>query len=48
VFEWRNIFKGMAIGATDLVPGVSGGTMALLLGIYERVVAAIDGLTTRE
>lgn len=48
MFEWRNIFKGMAIGATDLVPGVSGGTMALLLGIYERVVAAIDGLTTRE
>lgn len=38
----------MAIGATDLIPGVSGGTMALLLGIYERIVAAIDGLTTRD
>lgn len=48
MFEWRNIFRGMLIGATDLVPGVSGGTVALLLGIYERLVTAIDGLTTRE
>ena len=27
--------KGMAMGAADAVPGVSGGTIALLLGIYK-------------
>lgn len=29
------------MGAADLVPGVSGGTIALVLGIYERLVASI-------
>lgn len=33
--------KGFAMGAADVVPGVSGGTMALILGIYERWLAAI-------
>jgi putative membrane protein len=32
------------MGTADLVPGVSGGTIALVLGIYERLVASIrDG-----
>ena len=30
------------MGAADIVPGVSGGTMALILGIYERLIAAIS------
>lgn len=34
------------IGAVDLVPGVSGGTMALVLGIYERLVAALRAATS--
>ena len=36
--------RGFAMGAADLVPGVSGGTIALLLGIYERFVAVIKGI----
>ncbi|WP_241481626.1 DUF368 domain-containing protein [Mesobacillus campisalis] len=48
VFEWRNIFKGMMIGASDVVPGVSGGTIALLVGIYERLIEAINGLLSKE
>jgi len=28
-----NFFKGMAMGVADIVPGVSGGTIALLTGI---------------
>jgi len=36
-----NIFKGMVIGVANLVPGVSGGTMALVMGIYERLVESI-------
>ena len=33
--------KGLCMGASDVVPGVSGGTMALILGIYEELIAAI-------
>ncbi|KHD09027.1 hypothetical protein PN36_14115 [Candidatus Thiomargarita nelsonii] len=33
--------KGFCMGAADVVPGVSGGTMAFILGIYERLIAAI-------
>ncbi len=33
--------RGVAMGAADLVPGVSGGTIALITGIYTRLIAAI-------
>ncbi|MFB6351393.1 MAG: DUF368 domain-containing protein [Bradymonadaceae bacterium] len=36
--------KGVCMGASDVIPGVSGGTMALILGIYRRLVEAIRGL----
>ena len=36
--------KGLCMGASDVIPGVSGGTMALILGIYKRLVDAIRGL----
>lgn len=39
-----HVFCGMVMGAADIIPGVSGGTMALLLGIYARLIAAIDVL----
>ncbi|MCM3587513.1 DUF368 domain-containing protein [Mesobacillus maritimus] len=48
MFQWKNLFKGMMIGASDVVPGVSGGTIALLVGIYERLIGAINGLTTKD
>ncbi|WP_144450900.1 DUF368 domain-containing protein [Halalkalibacter nanhaiisediminis] len=38
----------MVIGVTDLIPGVSGGTIALLLGIYQSLVASINGLLTKD
>ncbi len=34
--------RGAAMGAADVVPGVSGGTVALVLGIYRRLVTAIS------
>ncbi len=37
----RSLFGGFFMGTADLVPGVSGGTIALVLGIYERLVASI-------
>lgn len=36
--------KGIWIGGTMTVPGVSGGTMAILLGIYDRLIGAVSGL----
>ncbi|WFN34620.1 DUF368 domain-containing protein [Methanogenium sp. S4BF] len=43
--EYIFIFlKGMVMGAADIIPGVSGGTMALITGIYERLVNAIGNI----
>lgn len=39
-----NLLKGVVIGSSMLVPGVSGGTMAIILGIYDRLVDAISNL----
>ena len=38
----RNAIRGVCMGCADVVPGVSGGTVALILGIYERLVTAIS------
>ena len=46
-FKWINIFKGFGMGTSDLVPGVSGGTIALLLGIYDDFISSISGLFSR-
>lgn len=34
--------KGLVIGATMLVPGISGGSMAMVLGIYDRLIQAVS------
>ena len=34
--------KGLAMGAADVVPGVSGGTIAFISGIYEELIETID------
>jgi len=39
-----NIFKGFLIGIANLIPGVSGGTFALILGIYGRLINDINKL----
>jgi putative membrane protein len=39
--------RGMAMGAADVVPGVSGGTIAFLTGIYDELIATISGLNHR-
>lgn len=39
--------KGLGIGGTLTVPGVSGGAMAMLLGIYDRLVVSLNSLFRR-
>ncbi|MGB0166755.1 MAG: DUF368 domain-containing protein [Luteibaculum sp.] len=36
--------RGMAMGMAEVVPGVSGGTIAFITGIYERLINAIKGI----
>ncbi|MBR30360.1 MAG: hypothetical protein CMN77_03545 [Spirochaetaceae bacterium] len=44
--SWKNkailYCKGMAMGSADIIPGVSGGTIALISGIYEHLIGAIS------
>ncbi|WP_281194040.1 DUF368 domain-containing protein [Halorubrum sp. F4] len=43
--DWLAVYlKGLAMGTADAVPGVSGGTIALVVGIYERLIAAVTAI----
>ncbi|HLR64840.1 MAG TPA: DUF368 domain-containing protein [Pseudogracilibacillus sp.] len=46
--EWKNIYRGFVMGTSDVVPGVSGGTIAVLLGIYDQLIEAISALFTKK
>lgn len=41
-----NIGRGALIGAAELVPGVSGGTVALVTGVYEKLIGSADHVVT--
>ena len=38
------VLKGMGMGAADVVPGVSGGTIAFIVGIYEELIDSIKSI----
>lgn len=40
------MLKGMGMGAADVVPGVSGGTIAFIVGIYEELINSIKSINT--
>lgn len=47
--DWRkemikNILKGMVIGIANIIPGVSGGTMMVAMGIYDKLIHCITHL----
>ncbi|UOR10359.1 DUF368 domain-containing protein [Halobacillus amylolyticus] len=48
MWHWKNIYRGMIMGASDVVPGVSGGTIAVVLGIYDQLIEAINGFFSKE
>lgn len=41
------IFRGIAIGMTETIPGISGSTVAMIVGIYERLIYSLSILTTK-
>lgn len=38
------VLKGLAMGAANVIPGVSGGTIAFIAGIYERLIGALKNI----
>ena len=40
-----DFIKGIFIGVANIIPGVSGGTMAVSMGIYDKLVSSINNLT---
>ena len=40
----RHIINGFLIGIANIIPGMSGGTLALVLGIYERLINALRNI----
>jgi putative membrane protein len=43
----KNLFYGTIIGVANIIPGVSGGTMALVLGFYKRLIVSIHNISPR-
>ena len=44
--QYLGVFlRGMAMGAADIVPGVSGGTIALITGIYQELLDSLKSIT---
>ena len=41
----NNFFKGMLIGAGAIAPGISGGVIAVLLGLYDKITCFIANIT---
>ncbi|MFL2990836.1 MAG: DUF368 domain-containing protein [Cytophagales bacterium] len=44
--SFNNYLKGLAMGVADLIPGISGGTVALLLGIYSDFINSVKSFNT--
>ena len=43
---FKNFLKGMGIGVANIIPGVSGGTLAVVFGIYDKLMEAIAEFLT--
>lgn len=39
-----DILRGCAIGVANIIPGVSGGTLAVSMGIYDKIIGSVTGL----
>ncbi len=42
----RNILCGLVTGSSMLLPGISGGTTAIIIGIYDKLISAVSGFFT--
>lgn len=42
--DWKVFLKGLAMGFSDVIPGVSGGTIALITGVYEQFISSVGAI----
>ena len=40
----KEILRGVFIGIANIIPGVSGGTIALSMGVYEKIISAVNNV----
>ena len=43
---FKNFLKGIVIGVANVLPGVSGGTLAVVLNIYDKLTEAVGNFLT--
>lgn len=43
----KEFLKGILIGVANIIPGVSGGTMAVSMGVYDKIIMAINGFKSQ-
>lgn len=41
----RPLIAGLLMGLANIIPGISGGTIAVITGIFEKLVDALNGLS---
>lgn len=41
---WMDVLRGMVIGVANIIPGVSGGTMMVSMGIYDKLIHSVTHL----
>jgi putative membrane protein len=41
-------FRGLLMGIADVIPGISGGTIALITGIYSKLVKSLSDINTKQ
>lgn len=46
--RWTNVIRGFFMGITEMLPGISSGTLMLLLGIYDQMLVSINQLFTKK
>ena len=46
MFSFSDLIKGLFIGIACVLPGISGGTLALSLGVYESILGAMSRIFT--
>lgn len=40
----KDIIKGVLIGIANIIPGVSGGTMMVSMGVYDKIISSVNGI----
>ena len=45
---FKNTFFGILIGIANIIPGLSGATVALILGVYEKLINSVSSIKKKQ